>query len=66
MSADPRRQVPRTDTLLADPRLTGAGERLGRERHGDRRRLLGGERQRQRDGGAGHGAGHAGDGGGTH
>jgi L-seryl-tRNA(Ser) seleniumtransferase len=30
MSADPRRQVPRTDTLLADPRLTAAGERLGR------------------------------------
>ncbi|MDK3256818.1 L-seryl-tRNA(Sec) selenium transferase [Blastococcus capsensis] len=27
---DPRRQVPRTDTLLADPRLAGAGERLGR------------------------------------
>jgi L-seryl-tRNA(Ser) seleniumtransferase len=30
MSSDPRRQVPRTDTLLADPRLTAAGERLGR------------------------------------
>jgi L-seryl-tRNA(Ser) seleniumtransferase len=30
MSADPRRQVPRTDTLLADPRLVAAGERLGR------------------------------------
>jgi L-seryl-tRNA(Ser) seleniumtransferase len=30
MSADPRRQVPRTDTLLADPRLSDAGERLGR------------------------------------
>jgi L-seryl-tRNA(Ser) seleniumtransferase len=30
MSADPRRQVPRTDTLLADPRLADAGERLGR------------------------------------
>ncbi|MGY2084180.1 L-seryl-tRNA(Sec) selenium transferase [Blastococcus sp. SYSU DS0539] len=28
--ADPRRQVPRTDTLLADPRLAAAGERLGR------------------------------------
>jgi L-seryl-tRNA(Ser) seleniumtransferase len=27
---DPRRQVPRTDTLLADPQLTAAGERLGR------------------------------------
>src|SRR4051812_4417371 len=30
MSADPRRHVPRTDTLLADPRLTAARERLGR------------------------------------
>src|SRR3954462_2163234 len=30
MSADPRRHVPRTDTLLADPRLADAGERLGR------------------------------------
>ncbi|WP_104524908.1 L-seryl-tRNA(Sec) selenium transferase [Blastococcus atacamensis] len=30
MTADPRRQVPRTDTLLADPRLAGAGKRLGR------------------------------------
>jgi L-seryl-tRNA(Ser) seleniumtransferase len=30
MSDDPRRQVPRTDTLLADPQLAGAGERLGR------------------------------------
>ena len=30
MSADPRRHVPRTDTLLADPRLAEAGERLGR------------------------------------
>jgi hypothetical protein len=30
MSADPRRQVPRTDTLLADPRLAEAGRRLGR------------------------------------
>jgi L-seryl-tRNA(Ser) seleniumtransferase len=30
MSADPRRHVPRTDTLLADPRLTEARERLGR------------------------------------
>ncbi|TFV79468.1 L-seryl-tRNA(Sec) selenium transferase [Blastococcus sp. CT_GayMR19] len=27
---DPRRQVPRTDTLLADPQLAAAGERLGR------------------------------------
>jgi L-seryl-tRNA(Ser) seleniumtransferase len=31
MSADPRRQVPRTDTLLADPQLATAAERLGRE-----------------------------------
>ncbi|MGY1637522.1 L-seryl-tRNA(Sec) selenium transferase [Geodermatophilus sp. SYSU D00742] len=30
MSADPRRQVPRTDTLLADPHLAAATERLGR------------------------------------
>jgi L-seryl-tRNA(Ser) seleniumtransferase len=30
MSSDPRRHVPRTDTLLADPRLTDAGQRLGR------------------------------------
>ncbi|MGK5173995.1 L-seryl-tRNA(Sec) selenium transferase [Geodermatophilus sp. CPCC 205761] len=30
MSADPRRQVPRTDTLLADPALAAAAERLGR------------------------------------
>src|SRR3954467_14097747 len=30
MSVDPRRNVPRTDTLLADPRLAAAGERLGR------------------------------------
>ena len=30
MSDDPRRQVPRTDTLLADPQLAAAGERLGR------------------------------------
>src|ERR1700712_3121198 len=30
MSADPRRQVPRTDTLLAHPELAAAGERLGR------------------------------------
>jgi L-seryl-tRNA(Ser) seleniumtransferase len=28
--ADPRRQVPRTDALLADPQLAAAGERLGR------------------------------------
>jgi L-seryl-tRNA(Ser) seleniumtransferase len=31
MSADPRRQVPRTDALLDDPRLAGAVERLGRD-----------------------------------
>jgi L-seryl-tRNA(Ser) seleniumtransferase len=30
MIHDRRRQVPRTDTLLADPRLTDAGHRLGR------------------------------------
>jgi L-seryl-tRNA(Ser) seleniumtransferase len=28
---DPRRQVPRTDALLADPRLAGAAGRLGRD-----------------------------------
>jgi L-seryl-tRNA(Ser) seleniumtransferase len=31
MSADPRRQVPSTDPLLADPQLAAAAERLGRE-----------------------------------
>ena len=31
MSDDPRRNVPRTDTLLADPQLAAAGERLGRD-----------------------------------
>src|SRR5919112_967374 len=30
MSPDPRRLVPRTDTLLADPQLAAAGKRLGR------------------------------------
>jgi L-seryl-tRNA(Ser) seleniumtransferase len=30
MSVDPRRQVPRTDTLLAAPQLAAAGDRLGR------------------------------------
>src|SRR5215217_4438828 len=30
MRADPRRHVPRTDTLLADPQLAAAGDRLGR------------------------------------
>ena len=29
---DPRRRVPRTDTLLADPRLAAATVTLGRER----------------------------------
>src|SRR4051794_22519232 len=29
--SDPRRQVPRTDAVLADPRLVAAGERLGRD-----------------------------------
>src|SRR4051812_3097232 len=28
---DPRRQVPRTDVVLADPRLAAAAERLGRD-----------------------------------
>jgi len=31
MSTDPRRPVPRTDVLLADPQLAAAGERLGRD-----------------------------------
>ncbi|MGY1708263.1 L-seryl-tRNA(Sec) selenium transferase [Geodermatophilus sp. SYSU D00758] len=31
MSADPRRQVPRTDSLLADPQLVAAADRLGRD-----------------------------------
>ena len=31
MSADPRRAVPRTDTLLADPALAAAASRLGRD-----------------------------------
>ena len=31
MGADPRRQVPRTDTVLADTRLASAAERLGRD-----------------------------------
>src|SRR3954465_12823666 len=30
MSVDPRRNVPRTATLLADPQVAAAGERLGR------------------------------------
>ena len=30
MITDPRRRVPRTDTLLADPALAAAGQRLGR------------------------------------
>ena len=29
--SDPRRHVPRTDAILADPRLTTAAERIGRE-----------------------------------
>ncbi|SCL72429.1 L-seryl-tRNA(Sec) selenium transferase [Micromonospora peucetia] len=32
VAADPRRRVPRTDTLLADPRLAAATTTLGRER----------------------------------
>jgi L-seryl-tRNA(Ser) seleniumtransferase len=31
MTADPRRQVPRTDVLLAEPRLAAAADRLGHE-----------------------------------
>jgi L-seryl-tRNA(Ser) seleniumtransferase len=31
MTADPRRLVPRTDTLLAEPRIAAAADRLGRE-----------------------------------
>ena len=31
MSPDPRRRVPRTDALLADPRLVAAADRLGRD-----------------------------------
>jgi L-seryl-tRNA(Ser) seleniumtransferase len=31
MTTDPRRQVPRTDALLSEPRLAAAAERLGRE-----------------------------------
>ncbi|MFY1692209.1 L-seryl-tRNA(Sec) selenium transferase [Plantactinospora sp. WMMB782] len=31
-AADPRRRVPRTDVLLADPRLAAAGATLGRDR----------------------------------
>ena len=30
MSEDPRRSIPRTDTLLADPPFVAAAERLGR------------------------------------
>ncbi|NHN57268.1 L-seryl-tRNA(Sec) selenium transferase [Calidifontibacter sp. DB0510] len=32
MSDDPRRRIPRTDTLLADPRFAAAAERHGRDR----------------------------------
>ncbi|MEV5769236.1 hypothetical protein AB0L34_32445, partial [Micromonospora sp. NPDC052213] len=32
VAADPRRRVPRTDALLADPRLTAAAQTLGRDR----------------------------------
>ncbi|MFI5493986.1 L-seryl-tRNA(Sec) selenium transferase [Actinoplanes sp. NPDC051859] len=31
MELDPRRQIPRTDALLADPRLVAAASRLGRD-----------------------------------
>src|SRR3954468_8879327 len=47
MSADPRRQVPRTDTLLADRRLPAAGHRLGRGLLKDVVQLV---QQRVRDG----------------
>ncbi|WP_166533180.1 L-seryl-tRNA(Sec) selenium transferase [Blastococcus xanthinilyticus] len=44
---DPRRQVPRTDTLLADPRLAAAGDRLGRDLV---KAAIGRVQQRVRDG----------------
>jgi L-seryl-tRNA(Ser) seleniumtransferase len=47
MIDDPRRHVPRTDTLLADPRLTGAGERLG---HGLLKDVVQRVQQQVRDG----------------
>ncbi|MGY1813664.1 L-seryl-tRNA(Sec) selenium transferase [Blastococcus sp. SYSU D00820] len=47
MTADPRRQVPRTDVLLADPALAAAAERLGRELVKDAVRAV---QQRVRDG----------------
>ncbi|MGY1697084.1 L-seryl-tRNA(Sec) selenium transferase [Geodermatophilus sp. SYSU D00814] len=47
MSADPRRAVPRTDTLLADPALAGAAARLGRDLVKDAVRAV---QQRVRDG----------------
>src|SRR3954471_20220600 len=47
MITDPRRQVPRTDVLLADPALAAAGERLGRPLV---KRAVQGVQQRIRDG----------------
>jgi L-seryl-tRNA(Ser) seleniumtransferase len=47
MIDDPRRHVPRTDTLLADPRLTGAGDRLG---HGLLKEVVQRVQQQVRDG----------------
>src|SRR4051794_38367552 len=47
MITDPRRQVPRTDALLADPALAAAGERLG---HRLVKRAVQGVQQRIRDG----------------
>ncbi|MBM7808144.1 L-seryl-tRNA(Ser) seleniumtransferase [Geodermatophilus bullaregiensis] len=50
MSADLRRAVPRTDTLLADPALAAASARLGRELVKD---VVRGVQQRVRDGSLG-------------
>src|SRR3954454_19815690 len=47
MITDPRRQVPRTDALLADPALAAAAERLGRARVKDAVQAV---QQRIRDG----------------
>ncbi|MFP5070077.1 L-seryl-tRNA(Sec) selenium transferase [Pseudonocardia nantongensis] len=46
-AADPRRRVPRTDAVLADPALAAAAARLGRERVKD---AVAGAQQRARDG----------------
>ncbi|WP_460355565.1 L-seryl-tRNA(Sec) selenium transferase [Mycobacterium sp. ZZG] len=47
MGDDPRRRVPRTDALLADPRLAEAGQRLGRTLV---KRVIADAQQRARDG----------------